>query len=83
MIAKALATSAETVELPGGPERVAYTIGEVARMWGCEHMGVYKMIQRGDIPSFRVGSRGEYRVRRDVVEAIMRGESPGDNTGRD
>src|SRR5262245_65863907 len=75
MSADQLTQVARSQELPGGPERAAYSVNEIAARWGMEHMGIYKMIRRGDLPAFRIGRYGEYRILRETVEAI-------ENSGR-
>ena len=38
-----------------GFDKELYTVGEVAKMLGKSHEGVYKMIRRGELPSIKLG----------------------------
>ncbi len=51
---------------------MALTLNEVARKLNCNYMTVYKMVKRGELKAFKVGS--DYRVKPDVLEAFMAGE---------
>lgn len=58
----------------GEPEeaRAAYTLEEIARMWGIHPRTLDRKREAGTLPAFRVGR--SWYVRKEIIEAIMAGD---------
>jgi excisionase family DNA binding protein len=55
---------------PADPSPAVFPLLEVAELLGIHPATVRRMIKRGDIPVFRVGS--DYRFNRETIEALQR-----------
>lgn len=53
-------------------ERLAYSVREVSEMLGMSQASINLHIKTGAIPSAKIG--GRRFIRRDVLEAMLRGE---------
>ena len=54
------------------PTPAVYTVDEVAAALKVNPRTVYRMLERGELRGFKVGT--SWRVRQDVLEALMHGE---------
>ncbi len=55
-------------------EEKNYTVREVADILRVTPRTVWRMISSGELQAFKV--RGDYRVRRQVLEDLMQGKAP-------
>lgn len=55
-------------------ERLAYSVSEVAEVLGMSEATVYVHLKDGTIPSVKLG--GRRLIRRDVLDALLRGDQP-------
>lgn len=60
---------------PAGVERLTLTVEEAATMLGISRAFAYEAVNRGEIPSIRIGRR--ILVPRSALENLL-GEAPGD-----
>ena len=51
-----------------------YTVDEVAALLKVNPRTVYRMLERGEMKGFKVGTA--WRISHDAIEAFMRGERP-------
>ena len=59
-------------------EQRTYSVTDVARIFGVTPSHVWRLCQRGDLPSIRLGSR--ILIPREVVDRILAEAEPGDTT---
>jgi excisionase family DNA binding protein len=58
---------------PDKPTERMLTTSEVAKILNVHINTVRRWSNQGSLPSFRIGSRGDRRFRRDDVEALLNG----------
>ncbi|HTY73356.1 MAG TPA: helix-turn-helix domain-containing protein [Actinomycetes bacterium] len=47
------------------------TLSDVAEVLNVSSAQVYSLVRSGDLPSIKIGGRGQYRVERDKLEAYI------------
>jgi excisionase family DNA binding protein len=59
----------DTADVPDEPRFL--TLTDVAEVLNVSSAQVYALVRSGDLPSIKVGGRGQYRVERERLEAYI------------